>query len=95
MNIRTINLERIQSLYENTVRFNLTESGFHPYTLSELLPAKQLEELNNEVLGYGQTNGSISLRQRIAALYKDQDYENILVCNNSSYLSGRLFAEPS
>ena len=38
-------LERVQSLYENTVEYNLTESGFHPLTLAELLTPSQLEEL--------------------------------------------------
>ena len=84
MNIRTFDLERIQSLYENTVPYNLTESGFHPYTLSELLSEEQQEELNNEVLGYGQTNGSVSLREKIAGLYRESDYKNILICNGSS-----------
>jgi N-acetylmuramic acid 6-phosphate (MurNAc-6-P) etherase len=63
MNIRIFDLERIQSLYENTVLVNLTESGFHPYTLKELLSAEQIEMLTETVL----TNGSIPLRQTIAA----------------------------
>ena len=77
-------LERVQSLYENTVEFNLTESGFHPFTLRELLTADQLERIETTVLGYGQTNGSIGLRQRIAALYPEQTLENVLVTNGSS-----------
>ena len=36
------------------------------------------------VLGYGQTNGSIELRQRIAALYPGQGIDNVLVTNGSS-----------
>jgi len=84
MNIRTFDLERIQSLYENTVPFNLTESGFHPFTLKELLTPDQIEELNNVVLGYGQTNGSELLRRRIADLYKGLDESNVLVTNGSS-----------
>ena len=69
MNFETFELERIQSLYENTVDFNLTESGFHPYTLDELLTTDQLQDLHRTVLGYGQTNGSVALRERIAALF--------------------------
>ena len=84
MNIPIFELERIQSVYENTVDYNLTESGFHPYTLNELLDKKQLDNLNNLVLGYGQTNGSIPLRKRISALYDNANEDNVLVTNGSS-----------
>ena len=77
-------LERIQSLYENTVEYNLTESGFHPFTLRELLTPDQLGEIEETVLGYGQTNGSLEIRQRIAALYPGQGPDNVLVTNGSS-----------
>ncbi len=77
-------LERVQSIYENTVEFNLTESGFHPYTLKELLGPEQLAELEETVLGYGQTNGSIEVRERIASLYPGQTPDNVLVTNGSS-----------
>ena len=84
MKIPIFDLERVQSIYENTVEFNLTESGFHPLTLSELLTPEQIEELIGIVLGYGQTNGSISLRERIAALYVGQNVDNVLVTNGSA-----------
>jgi len=77
-------LERVQSIYENTVEYNLTESGFHPFTLRELLTPAQREELEETVLGYGQTNGSLEIRQRIAALYTLQSPDNVLVTNGSS-----------
>ena len=66
-------LERVQSMYENTVDFNLTESGFHPFTLNELLTPEQLDAIHRTVLGYGQTNGSPAVRERIAALYMGLD----------------------
>ena len=84
MKIPIFDLERVQSIYENTVEFNLTESGFHPLTLSELLTPEQIEELTGTVLGYGQTNGSIPLRERIAALYQGQTIDNVLVTNGSA-----------
>ena len=84
MKIPIFELERVQSIYENTVEFNLTESGFHPLTLSELLTPEQIEELTGIVLGYGQTNGSIPLRERIAALYVGQTVDNVLVTNGSA-----------
>lgn len=84
MNIRIFELERVQSVYENTVEFNLTESGFHPLKLSELLTAEQLTDLESTVLGYGQTNGSIALRDAIAGLYPRQGSDNVLVTNGSA-----------
>lgn len=85
MAIRTFELERIQSLYENTVAYNLTESGFHPFSLAELLTSAQLEQMQQLTLGYGQTNGSIPLRRSIAnTLYKGLDEDNIMVTNGSS-----------
>ncbi len=84
MNIRIFELERVQSLFENTVEFNLTESGFHPYKLNELLTPGQIEELSNTVLGYGQTNGSVSLRKQIASHYPGCTEANILVTNGSA-----------
>ena len=77
-------LERVQSVWENTVEYNLTESGFHPYTLAELLPRNELDRLEQTILGYGQTNGSPALRQRIAALYPGVGPDNVLVTNGSS-----------
>ena len=84
MKIPIFELERVQSIYENTVEFNLTESGFHPFTLSELLTPEQIDELTGTLLGYGQTNGSVPLRERIASLYGGQNVDNVLVTNGSA-----------
>ena len=84
MNIPFFELERVQSLFENTVDFNLTESGFHPFTMNELLSEVEIESLGNLVLGYGQTNGSIPLRIKISKLYNSCDTENVMVTNGSS-----------
>ncbi len=63
MNIPIFELERVQSLFENTVDFNSTERGFHPYTLNEFLSKEEIDTLTNTVLRYGQTNIYISLHQ--------------------------------
>lgn len=97
LRIRTFELERVQSLYENTVPFNLTESGFHPFTLKELLNAEQLQEVENLVLGYGQTNGSIPLRKTIANLYEGCDEDNVLVTNGTceaNFIACHTLLEP-
>jgi hypothetical protein len=85
LKIPIFELERIQSMYENTVEFNLTESGFHPLSLAELLTRPQLEELLHLPLGYGQTNGSPRLRERIAELHgRPGAVDEVLVTNGSS-----------
>ena len=74
-------MERWQSTYEHRVRFNLSESGVHPLSVSELLSLAGTGEdaLRGVRLGYGQSNGSDELRSRIAALYPGADESNVLV----------------
>ena len=84
MKIENFELERTQSLYENTVKYNLTESGIHPYTLKELLGSEEIEDLLSLRLGYGQTNGSVNLREAISHLYPGIDLDNVLVTNGSA-----------
>ena len=52
MDIETFLLERNQSLYENEVEINLTESGVEPLTISELLT----EQVRRWLIG---THGSL------------------------------------
>ena len=84
MKIETFQLERTQSLWEHTVEFNLTETGIHPFELSELLSGEELDRLLHTRLGYGHTNGSPELRRAIAALYPDAEMEHVLVTNGSA-----------
>ena len=84
MKIEIFEMERAQSLWENRVKYNLTESGVHPYTLEEFLRSDEIEKLLSIRLGYGQTNGSEELRQAISRLYPGTDLDNILVTNGSA-----------
>jgi aspartate/methionine/tyrosine aminotransferase len=84
MKIDEFKLERTQSKWENIVKYNLTESDIHPYSLKELLSNEQIDELLSIRLGYGQTNGSIELRNNISKLYLGTDLNNILVTNGSA-----------
>ncbi|WP_299343781.1 aminotransferase class I/II-fold pyridoxal phosphate-dependent enzyme [uncultured Maritalea sp.] len=84
MDIVEFSIERIQSLYENTVDYNLSDSGVHPYTLRELLDAEQINQLLDVELGYGWTNGGVELRQSISKLYKDKNADNVIVTNGSA-----------
>ncbi|MCK4237608.1 MAG: aminotransferase class I/II-fold pyridoxal phosphate-dependent enzyme [Candidatus Lokiarchaeota archaeon] len=84
MKLEEFMLERTQSLWENTVKYNLTESGVHPYSLKELLNEDELEKILTMRLGYGQTNGPIELRKTISSLYPGADLDNVLVTNGSA-----------
>ncbi|MHA2156381.1 MAG: aminotransferase class I/II-fold pyridoxal phosphate-dependent enzyme [Candidatus Hodarchaeales archaeon] len=84
MKIETFELERRQSVWENRVEYNLTESGVHPYKLTELLKQEEIDKLLSLRIGYGQTNGSDELRETISLIYPKADLDNVLVTNGSS-----------
>jgi aspartate/methionine/tyrosine aminotransferase len=74
-------LERLMSIWEHQVEYNLSESGVSPLTINELMqndPAA-IDELLSAELNYPQTNGEIALRERIAALYPTATHENVVV----------------
>jgi aspartate/methionine/tyrosine aminotransferase len=79
-------LERWQSTWENRVRYNLSESGVHPLSVRELLDlaGAAAEPLLAVRLGYGQSNGTDVLRERIAALYPGATPDHVLVTTGSS-----------
>ena len=56
MKIETFQMERMQSIWENRVRYNLSESGVHALQVSEL----ECGDLDEVRLGYTQTNGSVA-----------------------------------
>lgn len=79
MTLETFLLERMQTLYENTVEINLTESGVKPMTLRNFLTAAEQQEVLDLSQGYGHTDGTPALRKAIAGLYPGATSENILV----------------
>ncbi len=84
MEIEEFSLERIQSLFENVVPLNLSDSGVHPMSINDLLDKDEIEALLQLELGYGWTNGEVSLRSTIASLYADRGPDDIIVTNGSS-----------
>lgn len=91
-------LERMMSKWENLVEYNLTESGVHPLTLGELVgdPAMQAELLATE-LNYPQTNGTVELREKIAALYPGATPDNVLVtvgCAEANFITTHTLLSP-
>jgi aspartate/methionine/tyrosine aminotransferase len=77
-------MERWQSIYENHVDYNLSESGVHPLRLNELLDIGGATSLGDTHLGYGQSNGSEPLRGQIASLYGSTTAAGIVVTNGSA-----------
>ena len=85
MKFEQFELERNQSLFENEVDFNLSESGVHPLKLSEILTADEQKEILDTELFYGYTNGTPALRQRVADIYeKNISLENVLITSGSA-----------
>ncbi|MBE9507110.1 MAG: aminotransferase class I/II-fold pyridoxal phosphate-dependent enzyme, partial [Chloroflexi bacterium] len=91
-------MERMMSKWENVVEYNLSESGVHPTTIRELVddPAV-IEELLTTELNYPQSNGTIELRERIAALYPGATPDNILVtvgCAEANFIAIQTLLVP-
>ena len=85
MNFEIFELERNQSLFENEVDYNLSESGVHPLKLSEILTRDEQDELLNTNLFYGYTNGTPQLRQRVADVYGSSiTIKNVLITSGSA-----------
>src|SRR2546427_6579730 len=76
MNFSRFALERWQSTYENSVEYNLSESGVHPHTLGEL--GIDQEDLARCRLGYGVSNGTERFRSLVASLYTGATERNVL-----------------
>ena len=98
MKVEQFAMERMQSTYENLVEFNLSESGVHPLTLGELLDDDgSRAALLAEGLRYTQSNGTIPLRESIAALYPGASPDHVQVTNGGSeanYITMWKLVEP-
>ena len=76
MNFPRFHLERWQSTHENSVEYNISESGVHPLTLGEL--GIHAEDIAKCRLGYGVSNGTERFRSLVASLSKGATERNIL-----------------
>ena len=85
MRVPRFAMERMQSTYENLVDYNLSESGVHPMRVEELIgdPADRAGVLGQELV-YPQSNGTVELRERIAAMYPGATIDHIEVTNGGS-----------
>ena len=85
MKLEVFEMERMQSTWENIVDYDMSESGVRPLTLRELTAMGfDLESFLDVPLGYSQSNGTIELRERIAAIYPGASADHIEVTNGTS-----------
>ena len=85
MKVEPFALERWQSIWENRVAWNLSESGVHPLRVEEVaVTDADRQALLRQDLGYTQTNGTPELRQAIASLYPGASADQIEVTNGGS-----------
>jgi len=85
MAIEIFAMERMQSTWENLVDYDMSESGVRPLTLRELVEMGfDLDAFLDVPLGYSQSNGTIELRERIAAHYPGATIDHIEVTNGTS-----------
>ena len=85
MRIDTFEMERMQSTWENLVEMDMSESGVRPVSLRELeVMGLDIESLLDMPLGYSQSNGTIALRENLAAQYAGATVDQIEVTNGTS-----------
>ncbi len=85
MKLIEFEMERLQSTWENRVKYNLSESSVHPMSVRELVQdAELLERLFDTPLIYNQSNGTDELRATIAAMYPGATLDNVEVTNGGS-----------
>ena len=85
MKIEPFEMERMQSTWENLVEMDMSESGVRPVTLLELGEmGLDLNAILSMPLGYSQSNGTIPLRESLAAQYPGATPEHIEVTNGTS-----------
>jgi aspartate/methionine/tyrosine aminotransferase len=85
MKIEKFEMERMQSTWENLVEMDMSESGIRPVSLRELgQMGLDLDAILNMPLGYSQSNGTVPLRESLAALYPGATPDQIEVTNGTS-----------
>src|SRR5277367_2460298 len=78
-------MERMQSTWENLVEMDMSESGVRPVSLRELGEmGLDIDTILAMPLGYSQSNGTVPLRENLAALYPGATPDHIEVTNGTS-----------
>ena len=85
MRLEPFEMERLQSVWEHRVAWNVSESGVEPLRLEELVDTEADRiALFTQELAYTQTNGTADLRAAIAGMYPGATADHIEVTNGGS-----------
>jgi aspartate/methionine/tyrosine aminotransferase len=85
LKIPQFEMERMQSTWENVVEMDMSESGVRPVSLRELGEmGLDLDAILDTPLGYSQSNGTVALRENLAAIYPGATPDHIEVTNGTS-----------
>jgi aspartate/methionine/tyrosine aminotransferase len=82
MKFPQFDMERMQSVWEHKVKYDLSESGVEPLTLEEA--ARDTRELLRTKLGYAEGVGLESTRQRIAEFHWKATSEDVVITTGTS-----------
>jgi len=75
-------MERMQSVWEHKVRYDLSESGVEPLTLEEA--ARDVKELLRTKLGYAEGVGLESTRTFVSEFHWKSTAENVVITTGTS-----------
>jgi aspartate/methionine/tyrosine aminotransferase len=85
MRLDEFKMERLQSTWENRVKYNLSESSVHPMSIRELTSDPDfLRQLLDTPLIYNQSNGTDDLRSATAACYPGATLDHVEITNGGS-----------
>jgi aspartate/methionine/tyrosine aminotransferase len=92
-------MERMMSMFEQDVDYNLSESGVHPMLMRELLAdnSELIADMLDTDLNYPHVNGIPELRQHIADMYSLARADNVLVtvgAIEANYITIRTLLNP-
>jgi aspartate/methionine/tyrosine aminotransferase len=85
MRLEPFAMERLQSVWEHRVAWNVSESGVEPLRVEELADTDEdRAAIFSQELGYTQTNGTAELRAAVATMYPGATAEHVQVTNGGS-----------
>src|SRR5256712_10881810 len=82
MKFPRFDMERMQSVWEHKVKYDLSESGVEALTLSEI--TRDPKELMNTRLGYAEGIGREATRTLIAAIHPGHEADNVMITTGTS-----------
>src|SRR5919108_5217326 len=82
MRFPRFDMERMQSVWEHKIKFDLSESGVEPLALEEI--TRDQKELMRTRLGYAEGVGREATRTLVASLHSGSGPENVVITTGTS-----------